>query len=160
MTLTDKLAPSSAGMDTDFFFKVWGVYQAHWGIQEQEALYKIHTAKLLRERLVSSSKMRALCYMHHILSVMWEMQLFTRPDEIFTSIQDMADACLGEESDDSCKIKIHPFDRMRDSIHLPPPEKCKDIYTRQWEYLRRPIISNAFDHEESLYRVSALVALL
>lgn len=147
-------------IDTNFFFRVWGVYRAHWGVDEQEGMRKAHTAKLLKERLFTSSKMRALCYMHHILHVMWGMSMFTRPDEVMVSVRDMAEACLGEDDDESVYNKTHPADRIRDNIHHPPPLACRSVYTRQWETLNRPLLSDLLNDEECIYRVSATIALL
>lgn len=145
-------------IDTNLFFRVWGVYRAHWGIDEQDAICRKHTAKLLKERLIASSKMRALCYMHHILDVMWGMNLFTRPDEVMDSVRDMAEACLGEEFDETAHTESHPADRIRDNIHHPPPVECQNVCARQWETLKRPHLQQI--DEESIYRVSALIALI
>lgn len=147
-------------IDTSFFFRVWGVYHAHWGMDEQESMRKTHTAKLLRERLLTSSKMRALYYMYHILNVMWGMNLFTRPDEVMASVRDMAEACLGEEDDESAYTAAHPADRIRDNLHHPPPIECRSVYTRQWETLNSPLLSDILNDEECIYRVSATIALL
>lgn len=146
-------------MDTGFFFKVWHVYRAHWGMDEQQILSRKHTANLLKNRLLTSSKMRCLRYMHHILDVMWGMNLFTRPDEVVDSVRDMAAACLSEEGDEPTHRSAEPAVRMLQNIHKAPTTECQEVYMRHWEVLRRPILPHVINNEESVYRVSALVAL-
>lgn len=145
-------------MDSGFFFKVWEVYHAHWGLEEQRILRKRHAAKLLNGRLRASSKMHSLYYMHQILAVMWEMDLFTRPNEVVLSIRDMADACLGLEDDESARA-MDPVDRMRANKHVPLREECQDVLDRHWEVIHRPIMTPSLHYDDSIYRVSALVAL-
>jgi hypothetical protein len=146
-------------MDKSFFFHIWGIYYTHWGHQEQLLIKKKMTADLLIRTMKKSTSIKALCYMHNILSLMWGMKLFVHPDELLVSVKNMANACMGENDNDSMR-DIDPYTRMINNIHLPCREICQDIYLREWFNLQRPRISYTnMSMDESIYRVSALIVL-
>lgn len=145
-------------MDKTLFLTVWDVYQAHWGRTEQAYARTRESAKLLHRRMTTSSKMKALVYMYDVVKIMWSMELFVRPDEIFMTIQDVSDACLEEEHDDATK-HMDAYTRLHLNIHLPIAHECQDVWGRHWNILQRPRLRSLLDTlDESIYRVSAIVA--
>lgn len=145
-------------METAFFLKVWDIYQAHWGRHEQAYARSRKSACLLHERMIKSSKMKALVAMHDIVKVMWSMELFVHPDEVFLTLQDVSDACLEEEEEELGR-HMDAHTRLQLNIHLPIWYECQDLWTRHWNMLRRPKMASLVDIlDESVYRVSAIVA--
>lgn len=154
-------------MDTVHFFKAWDIYQTHWGRQEQRAIRSNVSAILLQSYFKRSSKMKALCYMHDIVKTMWGMEMFIDEMEVFGSVIDMAEACMGEDYDEEHWLKTDPSTRLCSQIHMPNKKSCLDIYHREWKHIKglhdkhrqhpAPLLINTTN--ESIYRVSAIVVL-
>ena len=145
-------------MDKTFFLKVWDIYQVYWGRHEQAYARSRKSAHLLNECMTKSSKMKALVAMYDIVKIMWSMELFVHPNEVFLTIQDVSDACLGEEKEELGR-HMDAHTRLQLNIHLPIWYECQDLWTRHWNMLRRPKMASLVDIlDESVYRVSAIVA--
>lgn len=130
-------------MEASFFLKVWDIYQEHWGRQEQLLIRSHVSARLLDTSFKRSDKMNSIQFMHNMLTVMWNMEFLNDKNELFSSIKDMASVCLGEEA-----LGV-------DDDHY----NCENVFHRQWVSLNRPIIHYMSNMDDSLYRVSALIAL-
>lgn len=145
-------------MDKTFFLAVWDIYQAHWGRTEQASVRTRKSAKLLHQRMTTSTKMKALVYMYDVVKIMWSMELFVRPDEVLMTIKDVSEACLEEELDDMAR-NLDAYTRLQLNIHLPIVQECQDVWGRHWNMLRRPRMESLLvTLDNSIYRVSAIVA--
>ena len=145
------------GMDKTLFFQAWNVYQVHWGMHQQAYAKTRHSARLLQDRMMTSTKMKALAYMHDIIKMMWNMELFVEPDEIFANIQDMSDACLEEEWMENARDLV-PYFRLQNNIRLPVWYEYGDVYQRHWDAIGRPKMRSFVENrKQSIYRVSAIL---
>lgn len=155
----DKHAVLTHAVDKQLFFKAWDIFQAHWGKEEQALLRVRCSARLLAQQLRNSAKMRALSSMLDMLrSMMWFD--FMDLDDIFDSVRNMAEACLEEEWNEEQWWNTAPFFRMQHHLHKPVGISSPSIYQREWLHLGGPRMKQFFGTDESIYRVSALVALL
>lgn len=148
-------------MDKPDFFRVWDIYQAHWGREEQQALRKVYSARLLERCMKRSDKMKALRYMHHVLRVMWESELFVHPQEVVRTIRDFADACLGEDDYDEETLCLADYStRMRMGLHRSPKHSCSSIHHHAWKHIQSFLIGRSTPaSRETIYHVNALVVL-
>jgi hypothetical protein len=158
-------------MDKGLFLRVWGIYQDHWGREEQRALRRVAAANLLHTQFRLSPKMRALTSLRRLLLTMWGMEMFVEKDEVLCAVRDMAEACMGEDHDEAFRNTMDPVARMRNGVHLPYKERCQDIYNREYGHIRdfhnlchrhhNPPRVLVFlpSPNQSIYRVSAIVAL-
>lgn len=147
------------GMNKTLFLAVWDIYQAYWGQYEQAYARTRKSAHLLHECMTKSTRMKALVYMYDIVKIMWSMELFVRPDEVFLTIKDVSEACLGEEQDEELGRHMDAYTRLQLNIHLPIWHECQDLWARHWNIIRRPRLESLVDiMDESIYRVSAIIA--
>lgn len=155
-------------MDTCFFFKVWGIYQTHWGREEQQQLKKLHSARLLETLLRNSHRMRGIYYMREVLRMMWEDHggddeegddpyLTEHREELLYAIKTMSKACMGE--DDLCDHLMDPYTRMMKGIHIHHQFCSLSVEQRQWMSLRRPQCAYNNDTKDSIYGLSAILVL-
>lgn len=148
-------------MNKTLFFRVWGVYQIHWGRDEQMELKKRISARLLEDNLRKSQRMKGLYYMYEILRMMWEWK--TEPDaherqvELFHAIRTFGKACMGE--DDLYDERLDAHNRMTNNVHVCHKFCYLSVEQRQWSSMRRPRGSGRMVPEDRIYGVSAILVL-
>lgn len=164
-------------MNKEFFFAIWNVYQKHWG-QETQAVYKKH----------HSARLLWMCFQNSSNIKVWRLKCNTSNMEIllkqtFQHIKNVSIACLNEECDSNHFRLIEPIQRIRYNIHLPIRSDCQDTSGREWFHLQNHIaihkygdgrnslffqysgylsawkLSHSTDMDDSIYRVSSIVAL-
>jgi hypothetical protein len=148
-------------MDTTFFFKVWDIYQAYWGREEQRQLKKRHSARRLETLLRNSHRMKGLYYMRRILGMMWgdddDTHVFEQQEELLHAIKSMGKACMGEE--DLYDSLMDPYTRMMNNVHVFHHFCYLSVEQRQWMSLRRPKCAYGNDTKDCIYSLSALLVL-
>lgn len=143
-------------MDKIFFFKVWGIYQDHWGKEEQDFFKKKQTATLLMQTFQKSRKMRALSYMRCLLTMLWGEKMFIHENELLDAVRDMSDACLGEDYDDISDNEMDPYTRMMYSVHQYKPTCYLSAEEREWKNIQNPSV---YIRDVDIYSISAILAL-
>lgn len=142
-------------MEAAFFFKVWDIYQAHWGREEQQQLKKRHSARRLENLLRKSQRMKGVYRMHHLIRMMWETE-DAHPEELLHLLKMMGKACMGEE--DLCDHQMDPYTRMLKGLHIYHPPSCLSVEQRQWQSLRKPLFTH-LHADTPVYGLSAILVL-
>lgn len=142
-------------MDASFFFKVWDIYQSHWGHEEQRQLKKRNSASQLEKRLRKSLRMKGIYRMHHLLKMMWETE-DVPPEELLHLLKTVGKACMGEE--DMCDHGMDSYTRMIEDIHIYHPSNCLSVEQRQWQSLRKPM-STHIGTDTPVYGLAAILVL-
>lgn len=171
-------------MNKELFFNVWNVYQNHWGRDTQEYYKKHNSAHLLWMYFQNSANIKAFYRLANIFrSTCNTSNMESLLKETFEHIKNISEACLREEQDSDNFRLIEPIQRMRYNIHLPIRSYCRDTYQREWCHLQNHIaihkhgdgrnslffqysgylsawkLSYSIDMDDSIYRVSSIVAL-
>ena len=142
-------------MDKIFFFQIWGIYQDHWGKDEQEFVKRKQSANLLKQTFSQSRKMRALFYMRNLLTVLWEMNMFLHNNEVLDAVRDMSEVCLGEEEYEDVS-GMDPYTRLVKGIHRVKPTCYLTMEEREWKNIQNPSI---YMTDVDIYSISALLLL-
>lgn len=161
---------------------MWNIYQVYWGRHQQDFYKKCTSARLLKQQLCRSLKMKALSRLMTIFRLTCHTNTGYLLDETFENIKNMSEACLGEEED--IEYPIEPILRMHYHIHSPVRAYCRDIYQREWFNLQnhnavkkhqsssKKSLVSQYSHylsqwkmsyspimDDSIHRVSSIIAL-